>query len=40
MRYRYAVPSYDLGTAPGVGNVTLRPTLHQLAFLLRANYHF
>jgi hypothetical protein len=35
MRYRYAVPSYDLGS-----NVTLRPTLHQLAFLLRANYHF
>ena len=35
MRYRYAVPSYELGP-----NVTLRPTLHQLAFLLRANYHF
>jgi hypothetical protein len=40
MRYRYAVPSYDLGDVPFVGNVTLRPTLHQLAFLVRANYHF
>jgi hypothetical protein len=35
MRYRYAVPSYEVGP-----NVTLKPTLHQLAFLLRANYHF
>jgi hypothetical protein len=35
MRYRYAVPSYDLGD-----NIELRPTLHQIAFLIRANYHF
>jgi hypothetical protein len=35
MRYRYAVPSYEIAN-----NVNLRPTLHQLAFLLRANYHF
>jgi hypothetical protein len=35
MRYRYAVPSYDLGN-----NLTISPTLHQFAFLLRANYHF
>jgi hypothetical protein len=34
MRYRYAVPSYD------VGPLTLSPTLHQFAFLVRANYHF
>lgn len=34
MRYRYAVPSYEIGA------LTLSPTLHQLAFLLRANYHF
>jgi hypothetical protein len=34
MRYRYAVPSYD------VGALTLSPTLHQFAFLVRANYHF
>jgi hypothetical protein len=40
MRYRYAVPSYDLGTYPIVGNIDLRPTLHQFAFLVRANYHF
>jgi hypothetical protein len=40
MRYRYAVPSYDLGSIPGVGNINLSPTLHQFAFLLRANYHF
>jgi hypothetical protein len=40
MRWRYAVPSYDFGTLPTVGNVTLAPTLHQLSFLLRANYHF
>ena len=39
MRYRYAVPSYDLGLVPGVGTLKARP-LHQLAFLLRANYHF
>jgi hypothetical protein len=35
MRYRYAVPSYEIAN-----NVNLRPTLHQLAFFLRANYHF
>ena len=40
MRYRYAVPSYDLGHIPGVGDLTLRPTLNQFAFILRANYHF
>ena len=40
LRYRYAVPSYDVATLPGVGNVSLSPTLHQLAFLVRANYHF
>jgi hypothetical protein len=40
MRYRYAVPSYDLGYIPGVGDLTLSPTLHQFAFLVRANYHF
>lgn len=40
MRYRYAVPTYDLGTIPGVGTVTVSPTLHQFAFLVRANYHF
>jgi hypothetical protein len=40
MRYRYAVPSYDVGSIPGVGTMTLSPTLHQLAFLVRANYHF
>lgn len=40
MRYRYAVPSYDLGRVPGVGDVTMKPTLHQLAFFVRANYHF
>ena len=40
MRYRYAVPHYDLGTIPGVGDITMSPTLHQFAFLLRANYHF
>jgi hypothetical protein len=40
MRYRYAVPSYDIGNIPGVGTFNLRPTLHQLAFLVRANYHF
>ena len=40
LRYRYAVPSYDVATLPGVGNVSLSPTLHQFAFLLRANYHF
>jgi hypothetical protein len=34
MRYRYAVPSYD------VGGLELSPTLHQFAFLVRANYHF
>jgi hypothetical protein len=34
MRYRYAVPSYE------VGPLTLSPTLHQFAFLVRANYHF
>jgi hypothetical protein len=40
MRYRYAVPSYDLGNVPGLGAFTLAPTLHQFAFLVRANYHF
>ena len=40
MRYRYAVPSYDLGNIPGVGDLSVKPTLHQFAFLLRANYHF
>jgi hypothetical protein len=40
MRYRYAVPSYDVGNIPLVGDVTLKPTLHQLAFFVRANYHF
>jgi hypothetical protein len=40
MRYRYAVPSYDVGTVPGVGTLNLSPTLHQFAFLVRANYHF
>jgi hypothetical protein len=34
MRYRYAVPSYEIGP------LTLSPTLHQFAFLVRANYHF
>ena len=36
MRYRYAAPSYDIANNV---NVTLSP-LHQIAFLLRANYHF
>jgi hypothetical protein len=40
MRYRYAVPSYEVGSVPGVGTLNLSPTLHQFAFLLRANYHF
>jgi len=40
MRYRYAVPSYDLGSVPGLGTLNVSPTLHQFAFLLRANYHF
>ena len=41
MRYRYAVPSYDIGNIiPEVGNFNLSPTLHQFAFLVRANYHF
>lgn len=40
MRYRYAVPSYDVATVPGVGTLNLAPTLHQFAFLVRANYHF
>jgi hypothetical protein len=40
MRYRYAVPSYDLGNLFNVGSVSLSPTLHQLSFLVRANYHF
>lgn len=36
MRYRYAAPSWGFGN-----NVTLKTdALHQLAFLLRANYHF
>jgi hypothetical protein len=33
-RYRYSVPSWSDGPA------TLKVTLHQYAFLLRANYHF
>jgi hypothetical protein len=33
-RYRYSVPSY------GGDVVTVKANLHQLAFLLRANYHF
>jgi len=40
MRYRYAVPHYDLGTLAGFGDVTMQPTLHQFSFLVRANYHF
>ena len=40
MRYRYAVPTYDLGTIPGIGTFNMSPTLHQFAFLVRANYHF
>ena len=39
MRYRYAVPSWDFGNAPNDVVLTANP-LHQLAFLLRANYHF
>ena len=36
MRYRYAAPSYDI-----TNNVSLTANpLHQIAFLLRANYHF
>ena len=36
MRYRYAAPSYDVAN-----NATLTlNSLHQFAFLLRANYHF
>jgi hypothetical protein len=34
MRYRYAVPSWSDNSA------TLKLTLHQFAFLVRANYHF
>ena len=35
MRYRYSQPSW------GFNSVTLKANpLHQLAFLLRANYHF
>jgi opacity protein-like surface antigen len=33
-RYRYAAPSWT------DGNATLKATLNQFAFLLRANYHF
>jgi hypothetical protein len=40
MRYRYAVPSYDVATIPGIGNVNLSPTLNMFSFLVRANYHF
>ena len=40
MRYRYAAPSYDLGSIPGLGSIVMSPTLHQFAFLVRANYHF
>ena len=40
MRYRYAAPSYEVATVPGVGSLNLSPTLHQFAFLIRANYHF
>ena len=36
MRYRYAAPSYGVGA--GV-TLTTSP-LHQIAFLVRANYHF
>ena len=36
MRYRYAAPSYDIANNV---NLTLTP-LHQLSFLVRANYHF
>jgi len=36
MRWRYAAPSYDI-----TNNVSLTANpLHQIAFLLRANYHF
>jgi hypothetical protein len=36
MRYRYAAPAWDFGN-----NVTITANpLHQIAFLLRANYHF
>ena len=34
MRYRYAVPSWSNDS------VTLKLTLNQFAFLVRANYHF
>ena len=34
MRYRYSVPSWS------DDNATIKTTLHQFAFLLRANYHF
>jgi hypothetical protein len=36
MRWRYAAPSYDIGNNI---NLSVSP-LHQLAFLVRANYHF
>jgi hypothetical protein len=40
MRYRYAAPSYDIGSIPGLGSIVMSPTVHQFAFLVRANYHF
>jgi hypothetical protein len=39
MRYRYAQPSWDADVFNRNVTVELNP-LHQLAFLLRANYHF
>jgi len=43
MRYRYAAPSYDYQFNVGGINPTINVapnSLHQFAFLVRANYHF
>jgi hypothetical protein len=39
MRYRYAAPSYDFTVLNNTANVSAS-ALHQLSFLVRANYHF
>jgi len=39
MRYRYAAPSYDVTFLNDNVNVSMS-ALHQLSFLVRANYHF
>jgi hypothetical protein len=39
LRYRYASPSWEFNTPIGTGDVKVSG-LNQLAFLVRANYHF